>query len=337
MRALAVTLCAGTPGRGHGETTMPLIGHAVAGWIVAREVPPGPPRPTQWRAKSESDVLWLPFLVGLAYLPDIVTQAGTLAGWSAAPRASHSLLFGFVSAPLAATVLAVVFHYPPRRGFILAAGSILLHDALDVLQGSDRRPLWPFSQSSVDLPWPLIPQQSWLEASLFGAGLALYLLLRGWRPTEPESGAPITLGLAAVIAALALGTHALRGVREAQLEAARSSIELHDYARGLPLLEQALRWPSTAKPGRADYLRGEAYFGLGDRPQAERAYLEAYAADPHYFWVVADLAAFYASGSEPETARRDRAEPFLRRLRTDFADHPALPQTLARVEGLLAP
>jgi len=131
-------------------------------------------------------------------------------------------------------------------------------------------------------------------------------------------------------------THSLRDAREAQLEIGRTLVEGGTYQAGLEALARAEPWPSTTKPGRIDYARAEAYAGLGERQRAENYYLRAYRADRTYFWVVADLALFYASSSEPVAERRRLAAPYMNQLRTEFAGHPDLPGILARVERKLS-
>jgi len=56
------------------------------------------------------------------------------------------------------------------------------------------------------------------------------------------------------------------------------------------LLEASDRWPSTAKAGRTDYLRGVASLGEGERDKAEAYFLKSFRADSTYLWVVVDLA-----------------------------------------------
>jgi hypothetical protein len=139
--------------------------------------------------------------------------------------------------------------------------------------------------------------------------------------------------LSLVLAAVA--THWLRDTREWELESGRALIETGSYGAGLQALARAEHWPSTARPGRIDYLRGEAYAGLGDRPRAEASYLRALRADPTYFWTVADLALFYASSGEPVAERRRRTAPYVAKLQADFRGHQELPRVLARLEQKL--
>jgi tetratricopeptide (TPR) repeat protein len=119
-------------------------------------------------------------------------------------------------------------------------------------------------------------------------------------------------------------------------ETGRALVEQRAYQVALEVLARAERWPSTTKPGRIDYVRAEAYAGMGDRRRAEMYYLRADRADPTYFWTVADLTIFYASSSDPIAERRRLVAPYLNRLRSEFEGHPALPKVLSRVERKLA-
>jgi tetratricopeptide (TPR) repeat protein len=195
-----------------------------------------------------------------------------------------------------------------------------------------------------------IPTDFIHETAVFGGLLLAFLALRhaaqrwtGQKALDPAIcgegyGPRVWLGrgfIVAVVLAAAI-THSLRDRREAQLETGRALVEQRAYSAALEVLAQAERWPPTVNPGRIDYVRAEAYAGMGDRRRAEAYYLRAYEADPMYFWTVADLAVFYASSSEPAAERRRLIAPYLSRLRTEFARDPALPEILARVEGRLA-
>jgi tetratricopeptide (TPR) repeat protein len=148
----------------------------------------------------------------------------------------------------------------------------------------------------------------------------------------------VWLGRAFILAVVsaAVVTHSLRDARDSQLEAGRALVEQRAYQAALEVLARAEPWPSTTKPGRIDYVRAEAYAGMGDRRRAEASYLRACLADRTYFWAVADLTLFYASSDEPAAERRRLVAPYLNRLRGEFAGHPALPKVLARVERQLA-
>ena len=93
---------------------------------------------------------------------------------------------------------------------------------------------------------------------------------------------------------------------------------------------------SDAFSGRVAYLQAEARLGLGERVEAETLYLESYRADPSYFWVVADLAVYYATSDAAADRRRQAAAPYLDRLRGDFDDHPERDRVVAKVERALS-
>jgi tetratricopeptide (TPR) repeat protein len=225
------------------------------------------------------------------------------------------------------------------------------HDVLDLLHGTDRRPWWPLSERAVGVLWE---QMDWGlngELLLFGSGFALFLLVRGvslrWRrpdgrarqaPQPASSRRLILLGhvMTTLILLCAAGTHYARGVRERQFDAAEALLARHDYPGALAALDEADRWPSTAKPGRTDYLRAEACLGLGDRARAEEHYIRSCRADPAYFWALADLTVFYATSDAPLDERRRRTAPYVKRLRRDFAGHEGLPGLLQRLERRLA-
>jgi membrane-bound metal-dependent hydrolase YbcI (DUF457 family) len=306
---------------------VPLIGHAVAGWATALESEP---------AGGRSGALWAPAIILTAYLPDVVGQLGLLAGWADAQRAGHSVPLAVAASPLVAAAVAAVARVGYRRAWAVSLGTLLLHDLMDVLQSTDRQPWWPVSSGPLILERSLIPQSPVGEAAVFAVLLVAYLLVRRLRAqgtagppgTRPWAGHALTIALALA----AVATHGLRELRERQFEDARRQIERGDVRAGLGLLERAAAWPSTARPGRAEYLQGEAYARLGDRAAAEAGYLRSLRLDPGYFWALADLAAFYAAGPEPQETRRARVLPLLARLREEHADHP----DLARMEQRIA-
>jgi len=143
------------------------------------------------------------------------------------------------------------------------------------------------------------------------------------------------LSLVAIILILALSTHILRGQREKDMETAKMMVRNGRNLEALQLVDRSDRWPSTTRPGRSDYLRGEIHLSLGDRALAERYYLRSYRTDPDWFWVVADLAYFYASSDRPESERRRLARPYTDRLGTDFGMSPEVLRALSRVERKL--
>jgi membrane-bound metal-dependent hydrolase YbcI (DUF457 family) len=323
---------------------MPVLGHAFVGAATALSVPPARARSGDGPAEPlRGATLWLPAMVVLAYLPDIAAQLALLLEWPDARMVTHSLLIGIVVTPLVAWGVTILVPVTYRRALGVSAFSIGAHDLLDLAQGTDRQPFWPISVAHTH-SYGLIPSEPLAEALLFGLGFVTFLLIRlairpRQRPFATGAAAPefpwttwLAMGL---VMAAAGATHALRGLREHQLAEARLLVESRAYRAALDLTDQADRWPSTARPGRIDHVRGEAFAGLGDRRQAESAFRRSMTADPTYFWALADLADLYASLDVP-TEERERllAEP-LAKLRTAFATDPALPKVLARLERKL--
>jgi membrane-bound metal-dependent hydrolase YbcI (DUF457 family) len=305
------------------------------GWsiaLAAERVARRTGRPSPW---------WLPTMVALSYLPDVVAQLLLLAGVSWGAAFGHSLLvaavMGTAVAPLAKKALGVSF----RGAVVLTLASLVLHIGADALQAPGRLPLWPLAHWACCTREPLLPSGLWSEAAVFGAPL---LVLLPWRAHRRQTERPVTAppalvwagaAIAAALVGAAAATHALRDRREIAMERATRLVQENRYRDALLALDQAERWPSTAKPGRIEYLRAESHGGLGDRQRAEGHYLRSYETDPTYFWVIADLAVFYASAPAPEAERRARAAPWIDLLQGRFAGHPALPDALARVRRAL--
>ena len=127
-----------------------------------------------------------------------------------------------------------------------------------------------------------------------------------------------------------------RFFRELLLYEAHELLASHEFKRALEVADSAENWPSTAKPGRVDYLKAAALAALGERNAAEDHFLRSYRSDPYYFWCVADLAVFYASSELPLTQRRQMASPYLDTLRTRFAHHRDFAQYMVRIQEHLA-
>jgi tetratricopeptide (TPR) repeat protein len=317
---------------------MPVLGHAFVGVATALCAEPGDAPPSALQ-RSLRAWAWAPALVGLAYLPDIAGELLALAGVAQARLVGHSVIFGAIAAGAITPALSALGSVSLLRAALITFGSILGHDLLDLLQATDRMPLWPWSERLVGIRSGLIPGRSLTEAAVFAPLLGLVLLLRwsrGRRAPRQRRRAAAGWALTAALAFFAVVVHKVRDLREDKYEAAARSVRQQRYAETLELLEQAGRWPRTSRPERSDYLRAEAYAGLGDHGRAERYYLRAYAADPTYFWVVVDLAELYASSQRPADARRRLAAPYLARLRRDFPEQPELPRVLARIERKLA-
>jgi membrane-bound metal-dependent hydrolase YbcI (DUF457 family) len=328
---------------------MPVLGHALVGLGIGMAIRPATRSRSKTAAVEARSPLWLPAVVTISYLPDIVTQVSLIVGWSDGRLLGHSAVFAVAVAPAAAAVLMRLTAVPFVRSFIVALLSLLVHDVLDVMQATDSTPWWPLSDRHVGIDLALLPTDSVHEAAMFSALLIVFLALRHVMQRRAAREAldlsmsskgharQVWLGrasIAAIVFTAAL-THQLRDVREAQLEAGRALIGDGAYQAALDALAGAERWPSTAKSGRVDHLRGEAYAGMDDRQSAELHYLRAHRADPGYVWTVADLAVFYASSSHPLADRRRLAAPYVGMLCTTFAAHRALPEILARVERKL--
>jgi membrane-bound metal-dependent hydrolase YbcI (DUF457 family) len=321
---------------------LPVLGHAIAGWATAEYLPPLPRDGFSRRPCVRTDVFWIPLVVALAYLPDIVSQIAVLTGIENGRLLGHSVPLAMIGAPALAILLSRATGILYRRALLVSVLSVMLHDLLDLLQATDRAPWWPVSSHRTG--WGIIPDNPLQEALLFGAVFAVYKVWRLKRPDRragvassrgtTESRRRLVVGsraLTATIIVAALVTHSLRARREGQLERAAEQLERHDYAGALRLLERARRWPSTAQPGQIDHLMAEAYSGLGDRRRAEHHYLNAFRDDPTRFWTVADLAVFYASSDRPLSERCREVEPYRRRLQEDFAGHERQPVVLARL------
>lgn len=322
---------------------MPVLGHAFVGLATAVSMPPS-------KSASAGSALWTPTIVGLAYLPDITAQIMLLAGLKAWLPACHSMLLAPAAAAVVAFLLVRLSPVTFPRAFTITLLCIVLHDSMDLLQGTDRMLWWPVSDRLVRFGEGIFPVGVYHEVLLFGALFGVFLGCRrfwqrrrsGEKGRQAARSAPgfrfLWFGRAvtALILLCAAGTHYLRGVREHQLEHARTLLTRGEYSQTLTALDEADHWPSAAKPGRIDYARAEAYLGLGDRARAEQHYLRSIEVDPSYFWCVADLAVFYAASDEPIEARRLRTAQYIKRLRSDFPDHVALPRFLAKIERKLS-
>ncbi|HEY7172902.1 MAG TPA: metal-dependent hydrolase [Vicinamibacterales bacterium] len=322
---------------------MPVIGHAFVGLATAARFEPatGPAR----RATSPiGAALWMPLLVVLAYFPDIVTQAGLASGWPRASLAGHSILFGAIAGVGIGLLWTRAFGGPPRYVVGLAVGSILFHDLLDLLQATDRAPLWPFSRRMLDAGWLALPNRSTSELLVFGIPCAAYIVWRARRHPVPRrvagSERPALLWLTrAIVGGLviaALATQTVRRTRERQVNEAERLLRRGEYRAAIEAADRADAWPSTARPGRIDVIRGEAHEALGDGKRAETFYRRAYENDPLNFWAVADLAEYYAACDRPLDERRRLAQQYLGELHRFFPGSADLADVSSRVEQKLA-
>ena len=328
---------------------IPVLGHTFVGLAAADFLRPPKARQPEHPARIAVRELWTFLAVLLAYAPDICAQALQFAGWSSARLFCHSLLFA-VSFPALCAIALNAVGVPPIRGFLFALFPVVAHDVLDIGQATDKMPFWPFSVRPVSLRFFHIPSGLIEEILLFGGIYLLYRIIRQLAGQQSllsnrvkENLSPLRLRFAVVnrillvsIILLAAATHGLRDLRERQLDTSRSLIEKGRYVDGLKLLEESERWPSTAKAGRADYLRGVASLGKGEREKAETYLLASYRADPAYPWVVIDLARFYAEPPYPVDLRRKMASRYLEILRRDFREMKEASEAAERVEAILS-
>lgn len=314
---------------------MPVVGHAFAGWAT------GIATTSSAATRAPGRDYWVPAAVVLAYFPDLAAQMMLMAGQHHAYLVAHSLVFAlFAACVLTPLVRALGRPSWPRAGSVTFL-SILGHDLLDVAQATDREPFWPVSDYRLHIDW--IPKTASQEAvwSLlaFLAFLLTRHLLQGRAPSSPPArSARSVLTTRAAVCTLILaaaGTHGLRATREKQLYRAHSLLALGDYRSALHAAEQASLWPSTAKPGRLDYLRAEAYALTGNSQRAEEHYLRAYDGDPDYFWCIADLALYYASSDRPLGERRRLAGPYRTRLAQNFGKHGETQSYLKKIDHAL--
>ena len=330
---------------------MPVLGHAFVGLAIGTWTHPNTQVDSFPQPHSFGKTLWTPLAIGLSYCPDILAQLGQLVLGYDLRQVTHAapiaVLLAFVMAP----IVAAFYRQPFSRAFLLVFTCLLLHDLMDLLQATDRTFWWPFSYGVVGPKEPLLPNDPRKEAQLFAALYVIALLAYWWRHRADPQARHISLYASwrfssfswlnvVITTALMLAaviTHQLRQAREDQLAYARTlSHEHHAYPEAFSALDQAERWPSTAKPGRIDYLRAWTYEQMKDRMQAERYYLRSYQADPTYFWALADLVVFYSSSDHPVAERRQLIAPYLRRLNEEFSGHHNLRETLDRVEQGLA-
>jgi membrane-bound metal-dependent hydrolase YbcI (DUF457 family) len=330
------------------DLAMPVIGHTFVGLATAIQFEPGsdgkgrPPRATAL-------ALWTPLVVVVSYLPDILSQIGSMAGIAHANLVGHSVLVGVIAGVVIGVAWSWASGLSPLRLTAVTVGAILFHDLLDILQASDRAPFWPFSTLIVSIG-AVLPRRTFVEGGLFFLLFAAFVAWRRWsgRPLGSfqsfvdfrRAQTPLVWAARATIVLIvivALGTRGLRSTRE---RAARDAARLNAqgrYAEALRIADTADRWPWPVRPGRLDIIRGEAHEGLNQPGIAERYYLRAYEEDPTNFWAVADLAEFYASTEGAAAERRRQVQPYVDELRRKFPRYSQLEPVLARIDRKLGP
>ena len=316
---------------------MPVIGHTFAGIIIGQESAPGGPR-NRRGAGPVARALWIPVLVGLSYLPDVVTQIGLWLGYRGAQSLGHSMPLGIVAGLILGLVWARTTGGSPRLLSALAVGSILLHDGLDLLQDAQRLPFWPFWTHRFGVEWLTVPNRILGEVLFLGIPFAVY---EAWRvvrarrsdaaPVPPPATALSWIGRGLVVAVLlsACGVLYLRLVRERQMTHAQDLYHAGRYAEALLAVDEADRWPMSSVSG--DMLRGQTYDRLGDVVNAEVSFMRAYERAPEDFWAVASLAEYYASHGTAER-RRQRSAPYAEELKRRFPEYAALQRVLTSIE-----
>lgn len=314
---------------------MPVIGHTFAGILIAQEFEPAGPR-NPWPVGPTTRALWIPAIVGLSYLPDVVTQIGLWMGYRSAQSAGHSIVLGIAAGAILGVVWAWASGASVRVLTTLAIGSIVLHDVLDLLQDGKRTPLWPLSERRMGVEWLALSDRLWWELIVFGVPFALYEIWRFWtrRRLAPMAPAPasrvvwIGRGLVLAMALSAFTVLELRSERGRQMGRAEALVRARKFTEALAAIDAADRWPLSSVT--ADLLRGRSYEGLGDTSRAEAAFQRAYEREPEDFWTVASLAEYYAShGTSVE--RQQRSAPYVGQLQRKFPAHAALPRVLERI------
>lgn len=318
---------------------MPLFGHAFVGLGAALYTKP--------RAHdSFGAAMWVPILIFLNYLPDIIAQISSFLGRRGAETASHSLVSGVLFSLIISPGLMVLAQLSFRRAFLISLCSILVHDLLDLLQTPGRLFLWPVSSWQFSPEYTLTPMSARDEIIVFGffyiAALIIYVTCfykhnsqpRSVKTKQQQSLVWLARILVIIILMSAGATQYLKKIRAEKFNQAKAVLEITKYYTvGLGLIEEAGRWPYGASFTWIDYFKARAYLGLGDRKQAELYYKKSLDEDPWNIWCVGDLALLYASTNEQIAYRRRRVSPYIKLLVENFSDHPALQGYLKKIEA----
>src|SRR5205823_3892910 len=100
---------------------------------------------------------WAPAVVALSYLPDVVTQVGSTAGWTHAGLFGHSAAVAVAGGALVGALWARASGISARRLVTISIGAMLGHDLLDLLQSTDRAPFWPWWNRIITTGASLLP------------------------------------------------------------------------------------------------------------------------------------------------------------------------------------
>ena len=320
---------------------MPLFGHAFVGMGAALYIKP--------RARdSFGAAMWIPILIFLNYLPDIVAQISFLLGLRGTEIVWHSLVAGVLFSLIISPGLMVLAQLSFRRAFLISLCSILVHDLLDLLQTPGRLFLWPVSSWRFSPEYTLTPMSARDEIIVFGffyiAALIIYVTCfykhnsqpRRVKTTQQQSLVWLARILVIIILMSAGATQYLREIRAEKFNQAKAVLETTEYYTvGLGLIEEAGRWPYGASFAWIDYFKARAYWGLGDRKQAELYYKKSLDEDPWNIWSLGDLALLYAASDEHPAERRQHISPYVKRLLENFSGDPILQSYLNKIEAAL--
>jgi membrane-bound metal-dependent hydrolase YbcI (DUF457 family) len=291
--------------------------------------------------------MWVPTMVFLNYLPDIVAQVSLLFGWRGAEIVLHSLVSGVLLSFIISPGLKVFARLSFSRAYFISLFFILVHDLLDLLQTPERLILWPFSTWRPSPEYTFTPLSPIDEFIIFGcffiASLIIYLVCfyknNSIPPVKTKQKkflvwvARISVGIILVLAA---STQYLRKIRAEEFKQAKAILETtKNYHLVLDLIEEAERWPYGGSLAWIDYFKARAYWGLGDRKQAELCYQKSLDEYPLNIWCVGDIAILYASSDEHLADRRHRIFPYVKLLLDHFSDHPSLQGYLNKIEAAL--
>lgn len=308
---------------------------------IAQSVAPVDPQDPSRRA-AVGRALWLPAIVALSYLPDVVSYLAVWFDYDHAQALGHSIPLGLIAGGALGAAWARATGAPFGRLALLAAAVVVLHDVFDMLQDHERMPFWPLWSREIGTAWLMFSETGRLAGELlvFGGPFAAFevwhfLRRRGAATTtQVQHRLPGLTWLGGVLVALILivvvGMLYLRNERRREMDEARKLVWAGKAQEALVAIERAERWPSS--PGAGDLHRGEAYDRLGDRARAEAALLRAVKQDPDEFWPLAVLATHYASHGTADE-RRQRAARYVEELRRRFADHDALDRVVKAIEG----
>ena len=247
-----------------------------------------------------------------------------------------------------AVLLRVLARLTFSMAFLISLFSILAHDLLDLIFAPERFFLWPFSNWRSGSDYSLPPLSLTEEILIFGSLYCIsWLMYRFWidkRDSQPPRCNTIrqqylvwlSRSMVIMIFICAGMIHYLQNIHGEQFQQAKNILQkTKNYPYALALLEEAGSWPYGPAFTWVNYFKAQAFWGLGNTRQAERYYHESLAEDPWNLWSIADLALLYASGKEDAEQRRSRAEPYLKKLRTKYADNPFIKSYLRKIEAAL--